>query len=576
MSIEIKLPHLGENIPGGTILSIRVKAGQQVEIDEPLLEIETDKATLEVPSEIAGTIEKILVKEKDFVKVGQLLIAMSSSANVKAVTPEASPKKEAQSPITETKTAPLENTPEKVSNFAVNTPAKAEKKSVLLPILGDGVKSGKIISIHIKEGQQINTDDVLFDLETDKATLEVPSPYTGKILKLNVSLGQELKPGSELCVIETTGDSSSIQEPASSQSSASKNDTGAKTSIASISSETSKKVPAANQYVPPAQQTNTQSAAQTMPKTSGVPVPAAPTVRRFAFEIGIDIKQVQGSGPAGRITIEDVKKFSRELNTGARSLSGGAYTSLGSAQSVQLPDFSVYGPVRKEPMSKIREVTARHMAFCWNTVPQVTHTDKADITDIDKLRLRFKDEVESVGGKLTLTSILIKIVGKLLKQFPQFNASIDPANGQIIYKEYYSVGVAVDTPKGLLVPVIKDVEKKNIRELSVDLTTLSEKARTRKATPSDLSGSCMTITNLGGIGGTHFTPIVNWPDVAIVGVARGEWEPVLNNKGVFEPRLRLPICLSYDHRLIDGADAARFTRALCIALEDTLGIAHDI
>jgi len=575
MSIEIKLPHLGENIPGGTVLALKIKSGDKVETDQALMEIETDKATLEVPAPEAGTIHKVLVSEKSQVSVGQVIALLIPETQQESST----------SPVEKVSNTSAEqlNAPPKIetvkADLALQTklpPAGTEVlENVFLPNLGEGIKSGKVLSVHVQVGSQIKADDVLFDVETDKATLEVPSPSAGILTSLLVSPGMEVKPGEILCTLKIQKADSigapELEKPKT------VNEIPSTSSPSPSNAKSAQQVPNKTESLPSPAPSQTPSASPISVSPSipsGTPVPAAPSVRRFAFEIGIDIRLVPGSGLAGRISLEDVKKYSRELNTGARSIGSGSYTT-GSAQ-VSLPDFSVFGSVRKEPMNKIRQVTSRHMSFCWNTIPQVTHTDKADITEIETLRKRFKSEVEAQGGKLTLTSILLKVLGNLLKQFPQFNASIDPASGQIVYKDYFNVGIAVDTPQGLLVPVIRDVNKKSISQLSNDLTIISEKARNRKTTPSDLSGGCITITNLGGVGGSHFTPIVNWPEVAIIGLARGEWEPVLNKQGEFIPRLRLPICVSYDHRLIDGADAARFTRALCHALEDTLALAREI
>jgi pyruvate dehydrogenase E2 component (dihydrolipoamide acetyltransferase) len=288
-------------------------------------------------------------------------------------------------------------------------------------------------------------------------------------------------------------------------------------------------------------------------------IPAAPNVRRLAREIGVDIHQVVGAGPGGRISMDDVKRHSREMRAVAPA--------AGRTPAVSLPDFSRWGQVERRPMSNIRQATARQMAVAWSSIPHVTQFDKADITDLEQLRKRFSKKVEEAGGKLTITAILLKVVAGALKEFPHFNASIDMSGEEIIYKHYYHIGVAVDTDRGLLAPVIRDVDQKNIMELSVELGQIAEKARAKKLGLEDMQGGTFTITNLGGIGGTHFTPIVNAPEVAILGVARSSTEPVFKTDGSFEPRLMLPLALSYDHRLIDGADGARFIRWIVDYLE---------
>jgi pyruvate dehydrogenase E2 component (dihydrolipoamide acetyltransferase) len=292
------------------------------------------------------------------------------------------------------------------------------------------------------------------------------------------------------------------------------------------------------------------------------PIPAAPHVRRLARELGVDIYQVNGTGPGGRISEEDVKTFTKA-----------AIVSMAEAVSVPsriaepvLPDFSKWGKVEHVSMRGVRRKTAEHLAQAWNTIPHVTQHDKADITHLEQLRTRFAARTEQAGGKMTVTAVALKVCASALKVFPQFNASINMAKEEVVYKQYVNIGVAVDTDRGLLVPVLRNVDRKNITELAAELTQLSKKARDKKLTPEEMEGGTFTITNLGGIGGTSFTPIVNYPEVAILGMSRSRTEPAWIN-GSFEPRLMLPLSLSYDHRLIDGADAARFLRWVVEALE---------
>jgi pyruvate dehydrogenase E2 component (dihydrolipoamide acetyltransferase) len=287
-------------------------------------------------------------------------------------------------------------------------------------------------------------------------------------------------------------------------------------------------------------------------------------VRRFAREIGIDIHKVNGTGPGGRISIDDVKVFAKSINEQI-SKSGGTY-SLG-VQPESLPDFSKWGDVERKTMSNIRRKTAEHLSYAWSSIPHVTQYDKADITDLEVLRKKFAKQAEAAGGKLTVTVILLKIIASALKKFPELNASVDMSNKEIIYKNYINIGIAVDTDRGLLVPVIRDVDKKNIIELAAELAEISEKARDKKLSLDEMQGGNFSISNLGGIGGTYFTPIINSPEAAILGVSRGSKEAVLIDNE-FVPRLMLPLSLSYDHRIIDGADAARFIRWVSQALEN--------
>jgi pyruvate dehydrogenase E2 component (dihydrolipoamide acetyltransferase) len=293
--------------------------------------------------------------------------------------------------------------------------------------------------------------------------------------------------------------------------------------------------------------------------------PAAPSVRRIARELGVDINKVPGSGEAGRISMDDVKAYVKNI------MQGKGEAGIGIKKEA-LPDFSKYGKIERVAMSKIREKTATHLSYAWSVIPHVTQFDKTDITEFEKDRRELSKKVEEHGAKLTVTGILIKIIAEGLEKFPQFNTSIDMDSKEVIYKKYFNIGVAVDTEYGLLVPVIKNADKKNLVEISVELNQLAAKARDKKLSLDEMQGGGFTITNLGGIGGTYFTPIVNSPEVAILGVSRGNYEPVYSKEGKFEPRLMLPLSLSYDHRIIDGADAARFLRWVCEALEEPLKI----
>jgi pyruvate dehydrogenase E2 component (dihydrolipoamide acetyltransferase) len=302
--------------------------------------------------------------------------------------------------------------------------------------------------------------------------------------------------------------------------------------------------------------------------------PAAPSVRRLAREIGVDVSQVPGTGPGGRITQDDVKEFAKRVMNSIGS-NGQAAAASGTARPAMigpaLPDFAKWGEVERKAMSGIRRKTAEHLSHAWNTIPHVTQFDKADITSLEQVRKKYRGEAEKAGGNLTVTAVAAKVIASALKVFPQFNASVDAAGEAIVYKKYINVGIAVDTPNGLLVPVLRNVDQKNLIQLSVEIQQLADKAKDRKLSLDDMSGGSMSISNLGGIGGTSFTPIVNWPEVAILGISRGVFEPVWNGKE-FEPRQMLPLSLSYDHRLIDGADAIRFLRWVAEALENPFAL----
>lgn len=433
-----------------------------------------------------------------------------------------------------------------------------------LPELGEGVESGTIAKILVSVGDTIRLEQAVIEMETDKAAFEVPSSVEGVVEKLFVSVGDELKVGGKILSVSSQKMNSKATRNERESAVAETDNREQSAGHPAIEPQPAGKTlePVAASGVE--DQAGPESSAQGELQAPEVAVPAAPSVRRFAREIGIDIVTVPGSGSEGRISIDDVKLFSKKLHQ--QRAAGGI---SGTRPPEALPDFSKYGTIERKAMSKIRQKTASHLASAWNAIPHVTHFDRADISRLKELQDQYKDKAGAAGGKLTVTAMLVKIAAGALKVFPQFNASIDVAAHEIIYKHYFNIGVAVDTDRGLLVPVIRDVSCKNIIDISVELTRLSEKARDKSITLDDMRGGCFTISNLGGIGGTAFTPIVNWPEVAILGISRVRTEPVFVD-GSFEPRPLMPLTLSYDHRLIDGADAARCMAWLVEAIENPL------
>jgi pyruvate dehydrogenase E2 component (dihydrolipoamide acetyltransferase) len=416
-------------------------------------------------------------------------------------------------------------------------------EEVRLPEISENVETGDVVKVLVSVGDTVTVDQPLVELETEKAVFEVPSTVAGKITEILVGEGDTIKVGQAIVKIETSAAAGDEADSPAAE-------------VAEPPQPAPAPQPAAASEETPAQQE---------PVTG--PVPASPSVRRLARELGVDIRLVTGSGAGGKISSDDVKLFAKGVITGAVAPSGPAGVS-----PRPLPDFSRWGEVQRKPMSKVRQLTARRMSEAWTTVPHVTQYDKADITDVEAARKRHAKRAENVGGKLTMTAILLKACAGALKNFPDFNASVDAAAGEIVYKKYVNIGVAVDTERGLLVPVIRDVDCKSIVELSVELTQVAEKARNKKIMPDDLEGGNFTISNLGGIGGTYFSPIVYAPEVAILGVSRAQKRPKWMGAR-FAPRLMLPLSLSYDHRVIDGALAARFTRWVAEALEDPVILA---
>ena len=436
---------------------------------------------------------------------------------------------------------------------------------IKLPEISENVESGDVVKVLVSQGQTVAIEQPLIELETEKAVFEVPSTAAGVVSEIRAKVGDTIKVGDVIARIDTEA-AKGVSAPKS----------------VAPAQETQAPAPTPAPVAPAPEPADVEPGSETGSDTlrdvvvavaeeQGAPVPASPTVRRLARELGIEIQRVRGSGPGGRISSDDVHAFAKSIIAGARAgaaPAAGAVTGAGMPVR-PLPDFARFGAFERTPMSKVRSITAQSMAGAWNTVPHVTQHDEADITGLEAARKKYSPRVEAEGGKLTVTSILVKVCASALRRFPDFNASVDTAHSEIIHKQYVNIGIAVDTDRGLLVPVIRDADKKNIAVLSLEVTRLAEKARTKRIMPDDLEGGNFTISNLGGIGGVGFTPIVYWPEVAILGVSRASLKPVYID-GAFTPRLVLPLSLSYDHRLIDGAAAARFLRWVCDALENPI------
>jgi len=493
---DFTLPELGENITAGDVLRVLVKPGDTLEKDQPVVELETDKATIEVPSSIAGKVKDVKVKAGDKVKVGQAILSVEDGATGAAATKEsapaatAEPARERQEPASVAEAVPAKRSGEGVgANTAEKIPSDGGQEQHV-----EGAK---------RESQPGREKDGELPPERQKGGEEPPERQKGG------EEPPERQAGRAQNVVDINRGTRATTEPAA-------------------------------------------------PETPAAP--AAPSVRRMARELGVDIDTVQGSGPSGRISVEDVKAHAKRIVEGAGQRSSGA------PAAAPLPDFSRFGEIERQPMRAVRRKTAEHLGVAWATVPHVTQFDVADITALDELRKKYAKRVEEAGGNLTVTAIAAKVAAAALRAFPQFNSSIDLAANEIVLKKYVNIGIAVDTDRGLLVPVIRDADRKNILQLSVEIAQLSEKARTRKISLDEMQGGCFSISNLGGMGGTYFTPIVNAPEVAILGISRAKMEPVYKD-GAFVPRLMLPLALSYDHRVIDGADGIRFLRWFVDALE---------
>ena len=567
MTTEFKLPELGENVESGDLVRLMIQPGASVAEGQPVMELETDKAVIEVPSSVSGTVGEVRVKEGDKLRVGQVIFTVENGAGMGAAQKagtagaqanEATPSAAEEAVVSDSASGGRAGAP--------IAPLASGPSEFKLPELGENIDSGDLVRLMIAAGDRVSEGQPVMELETDKAVVEVPSSVNGVVREIKVKEGSKIKVGQVIFTLE----GGAVQVAAPRKHEPVEHISGQQAARLAFQLAMKAEGKTEEEALPP-DQPQAAPPVFSMPvqlgKVAGThrdPVPAAPHVRRLAREIGVDIHGVQGSGPGGRISEDDVKLHAKNALLAAAAAAQ-APREAGFVEP-ELPDFSRWGKTERVSMRGVRRKTAEHLRQAWNTIPHVTQQDRADITELEQLRARFAPRAEEAGGKMTVTAIALKVCASALKVFPQFNASIEMGQEEIIYKQYIHIGVAVDTDRGLLVPVIRDVDKKNIVELAAELTQLSKKARDRKLTPEEMEGGTFTITNLGGIGGTGFSPIVNHPEVAILGLSRSPMEPEwVNNK--FEPRLILPLSLSYDHRLIDGADAARFLRWIAEAFE---------
>jgi pyruvate dehydrogenase E2 component (dihydrolipoamide acetyltransferase) len=432
-------------------------------------------------------------------------------------------------------------------------------KEFKLPAVSEGVESVDVAVILVKEGDIVKADQIVAEVETDKAVAELPVPYAGRVSKIHITAGQTVKIGTVIMTIEEGATADSAPAKDAPKADAAKKEEPKKDAAPAAKAAPAKEEP--KSAPAPAAKAEAPATGKDIPKSE---IAAGPATRRLARSLGVDIALVKGTGPGGRISQEDVQEYVRKIMSGpvAPSGSGG-----GGIVAPPLPDFSTFGTISREPLNKVGKMSAQNLSLSWNVIPHVTQHEMADITEIEAARKHFQVGRGKDGPKVTMTTIAIKAVVTALKAFPKFNSSFDPQTMEIVLKKYYNVGVAVDTENGLLVPVVKNVDKKTILEIAGDITELAGKARERKLSMDQMTGATFTITNLGGIGGTYFTPIVNYPEVAILGMSRGRKELVLVD-GKPTERLMLPLSLSYDHRVINGADAARFIAKLSDLLSD--------
>ncbi|WP_133129642.1 dihydrolipoyllysine-residue acetyltransferase [Legionella yabuuchiae] len=540
---KITVPDIG----GATdvdVIEILVKSGDEISKDTPLITLESDKASMDIPSPKAGTVKSIELNAGDKVSEGDLILILEDEERASSEKKKEKKKDETQHEDTKSDQKPSEVKNERASQ------AKT-KEEIKVPDIG-GATQVEVIEVFVSKGDKLSKDDSIITLESDKASMEIPCPKEGVVQDVKVKVGDKVSEGDLILVLET---SESIAEETESK------EKQPQRKAESEQEETDVKALKKPEKQVPGEPSKSFALPSESFTEAGTSVFAGPAVRRLARELGVHLKQVKGSGRKSRITKEDVHEYVKARLQDKSAASGLA---LPPAPSI---DFSKFGEVETKPLNKIKRLTGENVHRAWLTIPHVTQFDEADITELEVFRKQEAEAAKEAGYKLTLLAFVCKTVSKALAQFPQFNTSLDPGGEQLIYKKYCNIGVAVETPNGLVVPVIKEVDKLSVSDIAKEMSRLSTKAREKGLMPADMSGGCFTISSLGGIGGTAFTPIVNSPEVAILGLSRSIMKPVYRNKQ-FEPRLMLPLSLSYDHRVIDGAEAARFTRYLADSLED--------
>lgn len=539
MSLEFKLPEVSEGVTSVDVAEVRVKEGDVIASGAIICEVETDKAVAEIACPHAGTITKVLIKSGDKINVGQPILLMETSGASAPTAPAAKPAPAATTPAP----APVAAAPVPTASAPAAASVASGPVDFRLPEVSEGVTKVDVASVAVKVGDTIASGAVVCEVETDKAVAEITCPHAGTITAVHVKPGVSIPIGELLLTINATSGASA---PAASSAPS----PAAPTAVAPAA-PTQAAAPAAKVAAPSA-----PAPAVTGSKSDGPPAAAGPATRRLARKLGVNLKLVKGSAAGGRVTIEDVEAFVRDRMAQPAATSTAGAPGFGVVQAQPLPDFSKYGPVEKVAMSKIFRVSAANLSNAWVTIPHVTQHDLADITELESARKRYV-KANPNSPKITMTAIMIKAVVGALKAYPNFNSSVDMVTGELVLKQYYHIGVAVDTPNGLVVPVIRNCDQKNVLQVAAELTDIAGRARDRKLKTEEMQGGSFTITNLGGIGGTAFTPIVNYPEVAILGMSRGINQLVLEEGQVVE-RLMLPLSLSYDHRAVNGADAARF------------------
>ena len=556
--VNIQVPDIGDFDEVG-VIELLVKVGDTVKAEQSLITVESDKASMEIPSSHAGVVKELKIVIGDKVKQGSVIAVVEAADAGAAAAPAAAPAPAAAAPAPAATAAPAPAAPSAA-------PAAAGPVEVRVPDIGD-FKDVAVIELLVKVGDTIKLEQSLFTVESDKASMEIPSPAAGVVKELKVKIGDTVNIGDLVAMLEGSAAAAPAAAPAPTAS--------APAAAAPAPAPAAAPAPVAAAAAPVAA-TASVPAHQPGTPTAGLPH-ASPSVRKFARELGVPIDEVKGSGPKGRITQDDVQSFTKQVMAGAAqtkaqaakapAASGGSGGSGVGLDLLPWPkvDFTKFGPVERKDLSRIKKISGANLHRNWVVIPHVTNHDDADITDLEAFRVQFNKENEKSGVKVTMLAFMIKAAVAALKKFPDFNASLD--GDQLVLLQYFHIGFAADTPNGLVVPVIRDADQKGIVQISQEMGDLAKKARDGKLGPADMTGGCFSISSLGGIGGRYFTPIINAPEVAIMGVCKSSIEPKWDGKQ-FAPRLMLPLSLSWDHRVIDGATAARFNVYFASLLAD--------
>jgi len=552
--VEIKVPDIGD-FKEVEVIEVLVSEGDSIKPEQSLITVESDKASMEIPASSGGVVKSVKVKVGDKVAEGKVILEVEAGeAAAEAKEAKPAPAAPAASQVSDSQrvsdTAGKEQAPAAASGGGTS--------EITVPDIGD-FKEVEVIEVMVAVGDTIKPEQSLITVESDKASMEIPASSGGVVKEVKVKVGDKVAKGSAIAVVEGQG---AAPAPAQAPSQVSDTSRVSDTEPKETSGATSVAAAPAAKPAP--------AAALEDPGLKPGQLPhASPSVRKFARELGVNLSKVKGSGPKDRITADDVRAFVKQALAAPAAAGGADGAALGLLPWPKI-DFTKFGPVEAKPLSRIKKISGANLHRNWVMIPHVTNNDEADITDLEALRVTLNKENEKAGVKVTMLAFLIKAVVAALKKFPEFNASLD--GDQLVYKQYYHIGFAADTPNGLVVPVIRDADKKGILEIAKEMGELSKKAREGKISPAEMQGGCFSISSLGGIGGTHFTPIINAPEVAILGVSRSAHKPVWDGKQ-FVPRLIVPLSLSYDHRVIDGAAAARFNAYLGQLLADFRRIA---